>query len=383
MEVMQKVNEKIKVRPLELKRLKEKGKKVVACFAGDYIPPEVIHAAGAEPLTLIFGGAMDAVDASSHALFSYMCPFSRAQYGYYKLKHENPYYNFPDLLIIPTTCTQVLQVAMLYEYYTPVPVHKLGLPQPTDGDRSRRYFRESIKLLQKRIEGITGNTVDEKQLRASIALYRRIRGLLKKISELRKLPSPPITTSEFIRLNHAVHILSPEVVVELLEEAFQEFSKREVMEKKGPRILITGPNLALGDEKVLGIAEKSGALVVAEDFAEGVMFYWENVAENGDPLDALVDKYLMRRPNCGFTRGTTDRHFDFISDLVKDFSVDGIIWYQLRLCETHNIQAYFTEENFKKAVPPIPLLKVDSEYDVADTSQLTTRIETFIQTLQA
>ena len=381
MEIMQKINEKMRSRPLELKRLKNGGKKVVACFAGDYVPLEIIHAAGAEPLTLIFGGEMSAVDASSHALFSYMCPFSRAQYGYYKLKHENPYYNLFDLLVVPTTCTQILQVAMLYEYYTPVSVFKLGLPQPTDGERSRKYFRQSIELLKGRVESLTGNKIDDEKLKESIALYRRVRDLLREISELRKSPSPPVTTSEFIRLNHAVHILSPEAAEELLNTALQEFRARKTKEKSGPRILITGPNIALGDERVLEMAERLGAVVVSEDFAEGVMFYWENVREDGDMLDNLVDKYLMRRPNCAFTRGTTGRHLEFVSGLVRDFSVDGVIWYQLRLCESHNIQSYFMEENLKKAQPPIPMLKVESEYDVADTSQLRTRIETFIQTL--
>jgi benzoyl-CoA reductase/2-hydroxyglutaryl-CoA dehydratase subunit BcrC/BadD/HgdB len=182
-------------------------------------------------------------------------------------------------------------------------------------------------------------------------------------------------------LNHAVHILSPEAAEELLNTALQEFRARKTKEKSGPRILITGPNIALGDERVLEMAERLGAVVVSEDFAEGVMFYWENVREDGDMLDNLVDKYLMRRPNCAFTRGTTGRHLEFVSGLVRDFSVDGVIWYQLRLCESHNIQSYFMEENLKKAQPPIPMLKVESEYDVADTSQLRTRIETFIQTL--
>ena len=381
MEVMKELTERIRKRPMELQRLRNEGKKIVACLPGDFIPLEIIHAAGAESFHLIFGGETTAIDASTHAVSRHMCPFSRAQYGYYKLKDESPFYDLFDLLIVPTSCIQLVQTGKLYEYYTDIPVFNLGLPQPTDGDRSRRYLKEGFQLLQSKIEKITGINVDEKKLSESISLYRRIRELLKDISESRKLISPPIKASEFILLNQAVLLLSPEVALDFLYAALEEIKGRTIEKVKDPRILVVGPNVAMGDNKIIEIIESSGGRVVVEDFAEGVMFYWENVKENGDQFDVLVDKYLMRRPNCAFIRGATGRHLDFVDNLVKQFSVDGVIWYQLKLCETYNMESYYMAEYFRNADPAIPFLKLESEYDSADISQIKIRVETFLQTI--
>ena len=76
------------------------------------------------------------------------------------------------------------------------------------------------------------------------------------------------------------------------------------------------------------------------------------------------------------------RHFDFIMKLPGEFAVDGIVWYQLRLCETWDIESFFFTDVLRKMDTPIPMLKLDSEYDIADRGPLKTRIETFVETLK-
>jgi benzoyl-CoA reductase/2-hydroxyglutaryl-CoA dehydratase subunit BcrC/BadD/HgdB len=77
-----------------------------------------------------------------------------------------------------------------------------------------------------------------------------------------------------------------------------------------------------------------------------------------------------------------DRHFDFIIKLAKDFAVDGIVWYQLRMCETWSIESFFLADRLKASNVPLTMLKLDSEYDISDRGPLKTRIETFIEALQ-
>ena len=46
MDTMQKVTDHLRNRPVELKRMKDRGeKKLVAHFVGDYVPDEIIYAA--------------------------------------------------------------------------------------------------------------------------------------------------------------------------------------------------------------------------------------------------------------------------------------------------------------------------------------------------
>ena len=382
MDVMQHVTEYLRKRPGELKKLKEGGgRKVVAYLAGDYVPAELIYAAGAVPVGLIHGGDPEPVEAAHRAILRYLCPFARAQFGYWVLK-EQKYYELFDLMVAPISCQHLRRVADLYSVYTELPVFRLGVPQPYDGEHGVNYFKESLVLLKQRLEGLTGNEVTDKKLNEAIGLYNRIRGLLREISELRKSPRPPITTRDFIRLNHAAHLAAPEFVVEMLEGLYRELSQQEGPESQAPRLLISGPNIAMGDYKVLDVIEESGGRIVAEDIAEGVLFYWENVAVDGDPLGALATRHIGKRPNCAFIRPSLKRHIEFIRGLARDFKVDRIVWYQLRFCETWDMESYFCAEELKKLAEPIPMLKLDSEYDISDRGQLRTRVETFVETLR-
>ncbi|MBN1627450.1 MAG: 2-hydroxyacyl-CoA dehydratase [Deltaproteobacteria bacterium] len=382
MDAMIRLNEYMSNRVIELKRMRDEGKKVVAYFIGDFVPTEIIYAAGAIPVGLVYGGDSDAVDASSYAVYRYLCPFARAQFGYWVMRDHVPYYNFIDLLTVPISCQHLRRAGDLYEYYTDIPVFKMGLPQAYDGERALKYFKDTLVLFKNRVEALTGNKIGNEDIRAAVKVYHRMRDLLRKISELRKLPRPPITTIDFIRLNHAAHLADPKFMIEILESLYEEVRGKEGLYENRPRILIAGPNIALGDLKVLNLIEELGGMTVVEDIAEGILFYWENVVCNRDPIAALAERYLMKRPNCSFRWPNLERHLDFIGTLARDFSVDGIIWYQLSLCETFIMESYFIKERFGQMDPPIPFLRIDSEYDIGDIGPLRTRIETFIQLLK-
>ncbi|MEE9400975.1 MAG: 2-hydroxyacyl-CoA dehydratase family protein, partial [Dehalococcoidia bacterium] len=64
------------------------------------------------------------------------------------------------------------------------------------------------------------------------------------------------------------------------------------------------------------------------------------------------------------------------------FNVDGIIWYQLMYRSSYDIQAYYFERILKNALG-IPMLKLESDYDVSERGPFRTRIETFIEIIKA
>ena len=144
---------------------------------------------------------------------------------------------------------------------------------------------------------------------------------------------------------------------------------------------MTGPNLAVGDYKVIDLIEECGAAIVAEEFCEGVRHYWESVEEtSGDLLSALGRRYLTRRVPCAFQMPSVKVRVDFIKNLAQEFKVDGVIWYQLKNCETYNAEAFYANKKLKEA--GIPFLKIESEYDPGERGGLGTRIETFVETME-
>lgn len=377
---MEQLSARLANRPAQLKKMKQAGAKIVALFPGEYVPEELIYASGAIPLCLIHGAHPKAVNAARHLTTRYFCPFARAQFGE-RLLNEQPYYNLVDILIAPTTCQHLRRVADLWEYYTEAEVFRLGIPHEYHTSSGSKYYGDMLWSLKERLEQLTGSKITEEKLQTGIALYNRMRELLKEISLMRRAAAPPLTSWDFLRLNHASFYLDPEFMVDFLTSLRDHLEqKREAPAEEMPRLILTGPNLACGDYKVLELIEEVRGMVVAEEFCEGVRYYWQNVAANGDAMQSLAVRYLDDRLPCAFIRPAAKRRSDFLIQLAREFDAAGIIWYQLKYCETYDMEAYLFAQKAKEI--GMPMLKLESEYDIADRAPLKTRLETFIHILK-
>lgn len=381
MEQMEKLAAHLLNRPAELRKAKEAGVKIIGYFPGEYVPEEIIYASGAVPLCLIHGGDPVAVNAALSLTTRYFCPFARAQFGERLLK-EKPYYNMLDLLVAPITCQHLRRTADLWEYYTEADIFRLGLPHEDNTEQGLKYYAAMLELLKERLEGLTGNKIVDEKLREAIDLYNRMRELLKEISLMRKASIPPLSSLNFAKLNHASFYLDPAFMVELLTSVCTNLKQQrgEVPDGEAPRLILTGPNLAYGDYKIPELIEEVGGMVVAEEFCEGIRYYWENVEASGNLIQSLAVRYLEKRLPCAFMRPVAEERTDFLTQLAREFDAAGFIWYQLKYCETYDIEYYFFAQKMKEI--GIPVLRLESEYDIADRGPLKTRIEAFIESLK-
>jgi benzoyl-CoA reductase/2-hydroxyglutaryl-CoA dehydratase subunit BcrC/BadD/HgdB len=135
--------------------------------------------------------------------------------------------------------------------------------------------------------------------------------------------------------------------------------------------------VACGDYKVLELVEAAGGEIVAEELCEGMRYYWQDIENKSDLLQSLATGYLRDRLPCAFIRNSAKKRFDFTLKLIEDFDVSGVIWYELLYCETYDSESYFFSQ--KMAERNIPMLILESDYGSADTGQLKTRIEAFIE----
>lgn len=368
-------------RPAQLRRLKDNGVKIIGYFVGDYVPEELIYASGAVPLCLCHGGNPMPADAALSSMTRFLCPFARALYGERLLK-EQPYYELIDMLVVPITCQHLRRAGDAWDYYTGTKVFRFGIPHEYDSDSGLSYYIGMSRLLKDSLEEFTGNEITDEKIKEAIDLYNKMRERLKEISLVRKESQPPITTLDFIKLNHASFYADPSFIVDILGSLCQQLrgEGKEATTSDAPRLLLVGPNLAYGDYKILELAEEAGGMIVAEEICEGVRFYWENVESNGDLIQVLAKKYLRDRLPCAFMRESAKKRLDFIVKLAREFNVAGVIWYQLQYCDTYDIESYFFAQQMEKI--GLRMLKLESDYNILDRGPLATRIETFIESLR-
>ncbi len=245
-------------RPAQITEAKERGGRIIGYFPGNYVPEELVYAAGAIPICLIDGGDIPPLEASLSVLPQIFCPFARTQVGERLLK-RNPYYSAIDMLVAPITCQHLKKVAEIWEYYGDIEIFKLGIPRQYDNDFELQYYCDRLGVLRERLQAFTGNEITDERLDSAIRLYNRMRALLRKISQLRRSAPPPLDSQDFVRLNHASFYADPAFMVEILESVYQELTEKAAPAETGaPRLMLIGPNIASGDYQILEMVKEAG-----------------------------------------------------------------------------------------------------------------------------
>jgi len=378
MEAMRKLSEHLATRLAELTRMREKGTKLVGYTPGGYLPEELVYACGAIPVGLIRGGDPEPVAESAAYIPRFIDTFCRSQIGY-RMLGEEPLYQMIDLLVVPVTDHNIKAIADCFSFFTDANVFRFGVPHQKD-EHAFEYYLAGLHSLREKLEEFTGNKIENGRLREAIDLCNSMRDSLKELSLLRRAERPPVTGHEFVKLNHASFVADKAIFIDVLRSIHHELKEKPPSNPKGPRILLTGSTLAMGDYKVLEMTEEAGASIVIEEFAEGIRHYWENVQVDGDLMEALADRYFRRRVPPAWFRPSRER-IDYLIQLARDFNVDGIIWYQLMYRSSYDIQAYYFERILKNDLN-IPMLKIESDYDVSERGPLRTRIETFVEIIK-
>ena len=97
-----------------LNNQKSEGKKIIAHFGHEFVPHELIEAAGAVPLNLMFAGNEDLMQIGADFLNPTMCSYARSIIGMFDKKEEDRSYEFLkyiDGIIISNYCTANLLVS--------------------------------------------------------------------------------------------------------------------------------------------------------------------------------------------------------------------------------------------------------------------------------
>ena len=361
---------------MKMKAHKDNGGKIVGTYCS-FIPTELIMAAGAIPVTLC-ATSEEPIAAAQEHLPSNLCPLIKASYGF-ALTDTCPYFYFSDFIVGETTCDGKKK---MFELMNDIKdTYVMQLPSSRD-EVALTMWEAEIKKFWKKLEDFYGVTITEEDVKKAILQKNAERDLVLEYLDLGKLNPSPISGYELgTKLDTMSFIPSMEERCKQLRERIDEVKSDWETNYKGklsrkPRILITGcPNGGVRD-KTIKVLEELGADVVAFDTCNSNREKIEKVDTTLPVTKALAKKYL--NINCSVMSPNTDR-LKFISDMIDDYQVDGVLEIILQACHTFSIESY----NVKKAVlaKKIPYLKVETDYSKADAGQINTRLEAFLETI--
>jgi len=358
----------------EIRAWKDNGGKVVGFFCST-VPEELFTAAGLLPFRMR-GTGSNSTELSDAFFSPINCSFPRHTLNQ-ALMGE---YDFLDGLVCINSCDHVRRIYdnWIRNLKTPF-VQVMSLPRKVQEPQINWYYDE-IELLRGQLAEHFGIDLSDERLKQAIALHNQVRALQKELYLLRKVDRPPITGAETLAVMVAGTAMPKARYKELLEELLEELRGAEGRTGYRARLMILGSEL--DDPGYIQTIEEQGGLVVVDSTCFGSRLMWRPVNEDEpDPIRALASYYIYDRPSCPRMYGDQPRRIDYTRELAREFRVDGIIGERLLFCDMWVVEHYMTDHDLKQ--DGIPFMKLDREYVLSGTGQLKTRVQAFLETIEA
>ena len=375
-------------REKEVREQKNAGKKVIG-YTCMFAPVEMILAADAIPVR-VGSGWYDAAKLGDRIMPVEVCPVIRSTIGA-KMINLSPFIELSDAIINPLTCDGKTKLCeILSDYKT---MWRMTPPRVKDDPHALTLWKEELMIIKRKIEALTGNKITRKKLRESIEIMQKATKAFRRLQELRK--GPPVIMGRDAMLVNQTSLWDDikrwtEKVNELCDELEKRVEQKEyACYPETPRVLVTGTPMLWPDSwKVPNLIEESnpqGILAVDElCTSDRILFDPVGVDEwtMNDMLDAISERYLMACTCPCFTseHGNEDR-VNWIMDRIKEYRIDGVIYYVVRGCILYAMEY----ARIKKVLDRmnIPVYYLDTEYTREDVGQMKTRVEAFLEMLEA
>lgn len=339
-------------------------------FGGLYIPEEIIYAAGLLPERMEVS-AGPALEGDRH-LQTPICHYARAglQRG---LRGEWPVQG----LVMGHTCDTIVKLFDVWQANVESrPSYMLDIPHVIT-PQAVVYWASALRNLGRWLGENFNLPVKESALARAIQEYNEGRRLLHKLYSLRQQDPPPLTGAEALAIVNAGFRTPRAAYNRILAELIAELHEKrdQPAHPRGPRLLVAGGPLITLD--LIAILETQGAVVVADELATGYRSFCNLVSEDGDPWQALAERYLAA-PNSpyfhdvgGLSRGA------LIQELCERYQVDGVILFTIQYCDPHLHELPLLERELRTAGIPALVL----EWAPGGAEQMRNRAETFLDML--
>jgi len=358
----------------EILEFKAAGKKVIGWLC-TYVPEEVIHAAGALPIRITgYNQEMELEDGTAY-LYINNCSFSKSclQLG---LRKE---YDFLDGVVGGSTCDGARRLFDLWRYYLKPPFFQVLTVPRKNHERAQELYYHQVAAFKDHLSEYLGVKITDQALLNSVQVYNESRALLQELYDLRKLDQPLITGQETMQVLNASFRMPKEQFNKDLRELIADLKQSNRGFPAKARLMLIGS--VMTNPEFIRSIEELGVIVVTDELCTSTRYWSDPVILEGapGPLQAISRRYLNNFP-CARMYPSTER-FDRIVKLAKEARVDGIISENIRYCVPYAHDIPLLSERLKEE--NLPLLTLDVEYGTSGSGQIRTRVQAFLEMVEA
>ena len=356
-------------------------KKPIMGWVCTYTPIEIIIAAGFHPYRII--PTADPSLANSY-LDSNFCPYVRSCLG--EALEKRPEY--VDNLIIVNSCDAMRRLYDAWRHYVQGTfIYLLDLPRD-DSVKDIQYYQDNLQSLIDELEEKFKIKISEDSLYQAISVCNKTRELLAELSDLYVNEQVSLSAVEFLQIVKGSMLFPQEEYNGLLEKFIKDIKKEENILSNSSRIrnkskiLITGT--IMDDLSIAEVIEDYGGKIVFVDMCTGNRYFQNQIPLktskkiNNNPLKLLAEYYLSKTP-CPRMMNL-EKRWEYLLKIIKDNQVKGVIFYNLKFCDTSFFELPIIRERLQKY--GISSLCLEGEFASSASGRIRTRIQAFLEVLE-
>jgi benzoyl-CoA reductase subunit C len=351
------------------------GGKAVGCFPV-YTPVEIIHAAGMLPVGL-FGGGTTIELANADARFqSFVCSIAKTTLEMGFQARLKPL----DGLVFSSICDVARNLSSVVarnfpEFQVEYIHHAQNMTSPAAVD----YLESEFRRVQRNMEKLSGRAIGQDALAASLRLYNRVRGLLRRLYEVRRESPQLISTVELYVLVRSGTLVPPEEHLRELEQVLDLLPARQGRPKDRIRVVIESAFCEQPPLDLLQVVEDAGCYIVDDDLLTGWRWFVEDVPEDLSPLRALAESYIRRSVYSSVRHDGPRPRTAGLVEKVRRAGAQAVIFMPAKFCEP----ALFDYPLFRVALEEagIPHLVVEFEEKMWTFERTRNELETFVESM--
>ncbi len=356
-------------------------KKPIMGWLCTYTPIEIIIVAGFHPYRIL--PTADPSLANSY-LDSNFCPYVRSCLGEALDKKSE----YADNLIIVNSCDAMRRLYDAWRHYVQGSfIYLLDLPRD-DSAKDIQYYQDNLQTLIDGLEEKFKIKISEDSLYQAISVCNKTRELLAELSDLYINEKVSLSAVEFLQIVKGSMVFPQEEYNGLLEKFIKDAKKEENILPNSSqigdksKILITGT--IMDDLSIAEVIEDYGGKIVFVDMCTGNRYFQNQISLktskkiNDNPLKLLAEYYLSKTP-CPRMMNL-EKRWEYLLKIIKDNQVRGVIFYNLKFCDTSFFELPIIRERLQKY--GISSLCLEGEFASSTSGRIKTRIQAFLEVLE-
>jgi benzoyl-CoA reductase subunit C len=283
-----------------------------------------------------------------------------------------------ELFVTHPICDAARNLAAVFGRNFPYPCQILYLPQNAASPAARGYLAGEYDRLRRVCEGIAGRPITDDNLRASLSVFNRNRGLLRELYAIKRETPWRVAMHEAYALVALGGLMPREEHNELLEAVLPLLRARATKQFDRVRVVFEGgfceqPPFEL--IRAIGLS----CYVVDDDLLIGLRWILEDVPVDADPLAALAFAYLERSSYSCVQHDPRKLKETMLLERVKNSGAQAVIISAAKMCEPGLEEQVAYVHALDEA--KIPYFVTEFEENMTSFDTLEIQLETFVENL--